>query len=212
MGLALAPLVLAVLWFLPVTGLTDPAHRLLAVFGFVITLWVTEPIPLAVTALIGPALCVVCGVASEREVFRSFGNPILFLFMGSFLLAEAMLHHGLNRRIAFSILGLKWVAKTPGRVLFSFGAVTGLLSMWISNTAAAAMMLPIGLAILTEMAGRKSVVDGKTLCVADLRYGTGLMLATAFAASIGGMATPVGTPPNLIGIGFIGRVTTSMCL
>lgn len=178
---------------------------MLAVFGLVITLWITEAIPLAVTALLGPALCVVCGVNSEREVFKSFGHPILFLFLGSFLLAEGMLHHGLNRRIAFFILGLNWVAKSPARILAAFGVITGFLSMWISNTTAAAMMFPIAVAILTEMARRQSELSGREVKHTELKFGTGLMLAAAFAASIGGLATPVGTPPNLIGIGFIER-------
>jgi len=204
-GFFLAPLVFLALWFLPVSGLSEAAHRLLAIFGLVITLWVTEAIPLAVTALLGPALCVVCGVNTEREVFKSFGSPILFLFMGSFLLAEAMLHHGLNRRIAFLILGIKWVAKSPGRILAAFGIITGGLSMWISNTTSVAMMFPIAVAILTEMARRQSELGGREVKFTELKFSTGLMLAAAFAASIGGMATPVGTPPNLIGIGLIER-------
>lgn len=206
LGLPLAPIVFLVLWFVPWTGLNEPAHRLLAVFGFVIVLWMTEAIPLAVTALLGPCLAVVFGVMSEHEIFRSFGNPILFLFLGSFLVAEGMLRHGLNRRIAFSLLGLQWVARSQGRILAAFAAVTSLLSMWISNTAATAMMFPIGLAILSEMASRRSETEGRNVRPSDLKFGTALMLATAFAASIGGMATPVGTPPNLIGIGFAERM------
>jgi sodium-dependent dicarboxylate transporter 2/3/5 len=206
-GYVLAPLVFAALWLLPISGLNAEAHRLLAVFGLVITLWITEAIPLAVTALLGPALCVVCGVYSEREAFASFGNPILFLFLGSFVLAEAMLHHGLNRRIAFQILGMEWVAKSPARILAAFGLITGLLSMWISNTTATAMMFPIALAILSEMARRRSALIGREVKFTELGFGTGLMLTSAFASSIGGMATPVGTPPNLIGIGFIERST-----
>ena len=205
LGYVLAPLVFLLLWILPIPGLNETAHRLLAVFGLVITLWVTEAIPLAVTALLGPALCVVCGVSTERDIFKSFGNPILFLFLGSFLLAEGMLRHGLNRRIAFLILGIDWVAKSPARILAAFGVITGFLSMWISNTTAAAMMFPIAVAILSEMARRQSELTGREVKFTELKFGTGLMLTAAFAASIGGMATPVGTPPNLIGISFIER-------
>jgi len=206
-GYVLAPCIFLLLWVWPVPGLATAGHRLLAIFGLVITLWITEAIPLAVTALLGPGLCVICGVASEREVFASFGNPILFLFLGSFVLAEGMLHHGLNRRIAFQILGQEWVAKSPGRILLAFGVITGVLSMWISNTTATAMMFPIGVAVLTEMARRRSDLLGKEIKFTELRFGVGLMLTAAFASSIGGMATPVGTPPNLIGIGFIERST-----
>jgi sodium-dependent dicarboxylate transporter 2/3/5 len=202
-GLALAPAVFLILWFVPLAGLSVPAHRLLAVFGLVVTLWLTEAIPLAVTALLGPTLCVICGVGTDKEMFRAFGHPIIFLFLGSFLLAEAMLHHGLNRRIAFHILGLPWVGGRPTRVLWAFVGIAGFLSMWISNTTAAAMMLPIGVAILTEMARRQSDREGREVRLTELKYGTGLMLAAAFAASIGGMATPVGTPPNLIALGFL---------
>lgn len=202
-GLVAAPLVFLGVWLLPISGLTVEAHRLLAVFGLVITLWLTEAIPLAVTALLGPALCVVCGVGTNKEMFRSFGHPIIFLFLGSFLLAEGVLHHGLNRRIAFGILSLPWVGRRPSRILWAFAGIVGLLSMWISNTTAAAMMLPIGMAILGEMARRQSEREGREVRLTDLKFGTGLMLATAFAASIGGMATPVGTPPNLIAMGFL---------
>ena len=193
-GLPLAPIVFLVLWWVPLAGLPVNAHRLLAVFGLVVTLWLTEAIPLAVTALLGPTLCVVCGIATDKEMFKSFGHPIIFLFLGSFLLAEAMLHHGLNRRIAFQILGLRWVGERPTRVLWAFAGISGFLSMWISNTTAAAMMLPIGVAILSEMARRQSDREGREVRFTDLKYGTGLMLAAAFGASIGGMATPVGTP------------------
>ncbi len=203
LGLLLAPAVFLALWLWPAGAMSSEAHRLLAVFGLVIWLWLTEAIPLALTALLGPALCVVFGVCTEREAFRGFGNPILFLFMGSFMLAEAMMHHGLNRRVALGILRLPWVGSSPARIVGAFALIVGGLSMWISNTSAAAMMFPVALAILSEMARRRSAQLGRPVAVGELRYGTGLMLATAFAASIGGMATPVGTPPNLIGLGLI---------
>jgi sodium-dependent dicarboxylate transporter 2/3/5 len=202
-GLLISPLVALALWLLPLHGLSPEAHRLLAVFGLVVTLWLSEAIPLAATALLGPTLCVVLGISSDKEMFKGFGSPIIFLFMGSFLLAEAMLHHGLNRRIAFQILGLRWVGGSPTRMMWAFAGIAGLVSMWVSNTTAAAMMLPIGVAILSEMARRKSEREGRPIRFTELKYGTGLMLAAAFAASIGGMATPVGTPPNLIALGFI---------
>ncbi len=204
-GLPLAPVVLVILWLVPFPDLGEPAHRLLAIFGLVVVLWITEAIPLAVTALLGPALCVVAGVAPERELFKGFGNPIIFLFLGSFLLAEAMFQHGLNRRIAFGILGWPWLGRSPARLLAAFAGITGFLSMWISNTTATAMMYPIGLSILREVARRQSEREGRTVAFRDLRFGTGLMLVAAFASSIGGMATPVGTPPNLIGLGQLER-------
>jgi sodium-dependent dicarboxylate transporter 2/3/5 len=202
-GFLFAPLVFVALWFMPASNLSGPAHHLLAVLGGVVTLWLTEALPMPVTALLGPALCVVVGVAPAREVFRGFGDPILFLYLGGFLLAEAMLHHGLNRRIAFRILGIRAVGENPARLLLAFGVITGFISMWVSNTATTAMMLPIGLAILREMARMQSKVSGREIQFTQLRYGTGLMLIASFASSVGGLATPIGTPPNLVGLGLI---------
>jgi sodium-dependent dicarboxylate transporter 2/3/5 len=202
-GLLLAPVVLALLWFAPIGGLEPPAHRLLAILGAIVTLWVSEAIPLPVTALLGPALCVLAGIGPARDVFKSFADPILFLFIGSFMLAEAMFHHGLNRRIAFQILGLKSVGESPARLLLAFGCITGFMSMWISNTTTTAMMYPIGLAILGEMARRKSAQSGREVRVTGLKFAGGLMLMTAMASAAGGLATPVGAAPNLIAIGMI---------
>lgn len=202
-GFIAAPIVFAILWFVPLAGLSVEAHRLLAILGLVVTLWISEAIPLAATALLGPALCVVVGIGGAKEVLRGFADPIIFVFMGSFFLAEAMLHHGLNRRVAFQILSLRGVGESPARLMLAFGGITGFLSMWISNTATTAMMFPIGVAILTEMARLQSNRTGQPVHFTQLKYGTGLMLMAAFASSIGGLATPVGTPPNLIGIGLI---------
>jgi sodium-dependent dicarboxylate transporter 2/3/5 len=202
-GLVCAPILCVAIWWLPIAGLTGAAHHLLAVLGLVVVLWITEAIPLPVTALLGPTLCVVAGVSGVKDVFKSFADPIIFLFLGSFLLAEAMLNHGLNRRIAFYILGLRGVGESPARLLVAFGSITGFISMWVSNTATTAMMFPIGLAILREMARRHSERTGQEIDFRELKYGTGLMLMASFASSVGGLATPVGTPPNLIGIGLI---------
>lgn len=196
-GLIMAPLVATTLWLVPIGGLSISAHRLLAVLGAVIVLWISEGLPLPVTALLGPAACVLVGVAPAKEVFRGFGDPILFLFLGGFLLAEAMIHHGLNRRIAFHVLSLPFVGSSPAKLLIGFGAVTAFLSMWISNTATTAMMAPIALAIISELKRGEEHAD-------DLRgFAVAIMLTASFASSIGGIATPVGTPPNLIGIGII---------
>ena len=211
-GMILAPLLFLVVWFLPIPGLEDPAHRLLAVIAAVVTLWMTEAVPLPVTALLGPALCVCtgayipeAGMPAVKQVFRGFADPVIFLFIGSFLLAEAMLHHGLNRRIAFQILGLPGVGQSPFRLLAAFGVITAAISMWVSNTATTAMMFPIGMAILHEMARRQGERTGQAPQLRAMPFATGLLLLTAFAASVGGLATPVGTPPNLIGIGLIER-------
>ncbi len=200
-GLAAAPISFVALLAWPFPGLSDEAHRLAAVMGAVIVLWVTEAIPMPVTALLGVSASVVLGVAPAREAFAPFADPLMFLFVGSFIIARAIFIHGLDRRFAFGVLSLGWVGARPGRILFAFGAVTVFISAWISNTATTAMMFAIGMSILGFLFGRKA--DGSPGAPLDPRYATGLMLMTSFAASIGGLATPIGTPPNIIGLGFI---------
>ena len=195
-GAVLAPAVFLLFLILPLEGLSPPAHRLAAVLVAVVVLWVTEALPLPVTALLGASACVLLEVAPARDVFAPFADPLMFLFIGAFILARAIFIHGLDRRVAYAVLSLPWVAAGPSRILLAFGAVTALISGWISNTATTAMMFGIGLSILAAMRGSQS---GSI----DPRYPTALMLMTSFAASIGGLATPVGTPPNVIGIGFI---------
>jgi sodium-dependent dicarboxylate transporter 2/3/5 len=163
----------------------------------VVVLWVTEALPLPVTALLGASACVILGVAPAKEVFAPFADPLMFLFIGAFILARAIFLHGLDRRVAYAVLSLPWVGARPSRILLAFGAVTALISGWISNTAATAMMFGIGLSILAALR-----TPGAAATI-DPRYATALMLMTSFAASIGGLTTPVGTPPNVIGLGFI---------
>ena len=199
LGLWLAPAVFVALWFWPMAGLRPEAHRLAAVMGAVVVLWVTEALALPVTALIGAAACVLLRVAPAKDVFAPFADPLMFLFIGSFILARAIFLHRLDRRVALAVLSLPWVGQSPTRILFAFGAVTACLSAWMSNTATTAMMFAIGMAILAfvfreQKSGQPAV---------HRRYATGLMLMTSFAASIGGLATPVGTPPNMIGLGYI---------
>ena len=196
-GAALAPAVFLLLLFLPLTGLSPEAHRLAAVLAAVVVLWVTEALPLPVTALLGAAACVLLQVAPAKTVFAPFADPLMFLFIGAFIISRAIFLHGLDRRVAYAVLSLPWVGARPSRILLAFGAVTALISGWISNTATTAMMFGIGLSILAALQASKA---GATV---DPRYATGLMLMTSFAASIGGLATPVGTPPNVIGLGFI---------
>ena len=199
-GLFLGPLVLLVLLLAPLP-LVPAAHSLAAILAMMVVLWVTEALPLAVTALIGPVLTVVLGVVPVRTAFAPFADPIIFLFIGSFMLAEAMFVHGLDRRIAFGALSSRFVGGSPIRILIAFGGVSAGISMWISNTATTAMMFPIGLSIVAHLTqGRES--DRGTRA-----FATAMMLICAFGASIGGIGTPIGTPPNLIGIGMLSRIT-----
>ena len=196
-GAVLAPAVFLLLLALPIPGLPPPAQRLAAVLSAVVILWVTEALPLPVTALLGAAFCVVLGVAPAREVFAPFADPLMFLFIGAFIISRAIFLHRLDRRVAYAVLSLPWVGARPGRILLAFGAVTALISGWISNTATTAMMFGIGLSILAALRAPE------VKATIDPRYATALMLMTSFAASIGGLATPIGTPPNVIGLGFI---------
>ncbi len=202
-GMWLGPLMLCILWAAPLP-LTPPAHRMAAILGMVVVLWVTEALPMAVTAILGPVLAVVFQVADARTALASFADPIIFLFIGSFILAEAMFVHGVDRRIAYTALSWKFVGRSAGRILLVYGGVATALSMWISNTATTAMMFPIGLALvshLMRLAPAEERARGQVR-----RFALGLMLMTSFGASVGGMGTPVGTPPNLIGIGMLERM------
>lgn len=196
-GLVIGPIVFVMLLLWPAPALSPAAHRLGAILALMVVLWITEALPLAVTAITGPVLAVLLSVAPVRAVFAPFADPIIFLFIGSFILAEAMFVHGLDRRIAFTALSLKAVGRSPGRILIAYGTVTAAISMWISNTATTAMMFPLGLAVVGHLA------SGRERDPAIRRYAMAMMLVTAFAASIGGLGTPVGTPPNLIGIALL---------
>lgn len=199
LGMVLAPAAFAGVLLSEMPSLRPEAHRLAAVMAAVVVLWLTEAVAMPVAALVGASLCVVLRVAPSKEVFAPFADPIMFLFIGSFILARAIFLHRLDRRLAFWVLSLEWVGGSPTRILFAFGAVTASLSAWISNTATTAMMFAIGMSILGYLLDRDAA-SGEPV---SRRYATGLMLMTSFAASIGGLATPVGTPPNLIGLGKI---------
>ena len=202
-GLFLGPIVALIIFLIPMPGLGPKAHTLAAIIGWIVTWWVTEPIPIPMSALIGAVLCVLFDVADARKAFAPFADPTIYLFLGSFILAEAMAAHGLDKRFAYGIMSLKWVGNSSARILFVYGAITAFISMWISNTATTAMMFPIGLGIVYTMADILAEKTGKPVDATRLRFGTGMMLMAAYASSVGGIGTPVGTPPNLIGIAMI---------
>ncbi|MBI4196352.1 MAG: DASS family sodium-coupled anion symporter [Deltaproteobacteria bacterium] len=193
-GFFLGPLLFLTLLLIPIPALAPAAHQLLAVQGWVVIFWVTEAIPLPATALLGALLAVFLGVAPPKEVLAPFADPIVFLFLGSFILAEAIMIHGLHKRFALAILSKRFAGRGPSRVLLACGLITAVISMWISNSATTAMMLPVALGVLDAMSEVKS--PGR-------RFASGIMLMIAYGASVGGIGTPVGSPPNLIGIGFI---------
>lgn len=201
-GAIMGPLCALLLWIIPINGISEPAHHLLAIMSWVAIWWVTEPVPIPVTSLLGPTLCVLTGVASIKDTFAEFANPMLFLFLGGFLLAKGMMVNGLDKRMAYGILSMKWVGDSPRRIFLAIGLACMLCSGWISNTATAAMMFPISLGLLEAIRQMMSN-NGKTIDLSNYKYATGLMLMTAYACSIGGVMTPIGTPPNIIMLGFI---------
>ena len=202
-GLFLGPLAALAVYLMEMPSLSQKAHILAAILSWTIVWWICEPIPLAMSALFSSALCVIFGVADPKTIFAPYADPIIYLFLGSFMLAKAMELHGLDKRFAYAIMSIRSVGNSTGRILFAFGFICALLSMWISNTASTAMMFPIALGIVSAMADISFKKRGKPVDPLTLRFGTGMMLMAAYAASAGGIATPVGTPPNLIGIAMI---------
>jgi sodium-dependent dicarboxylate transporter 2/3/5 len=162
--------------------------RMAAVAALMAVWWVTEAIPIPATALVPLVLFPLLGVLRMPDAAAPYANEIIFLFMGGFFIAAAMERWGLHRRLALGIVAA--VGTSPRRLVLGFMIATAFISMWISNTAAAAMMFPIGLAI-----GEMFRPQDK---VGPYEFGIALMLGTAYAANIGGSATLIGTPPNAI--------------
>ena len=181
-GLWLGPAAALVIYAL-CGALTSEQRTLSALMTFCAIFWITEPIPMAATALVAAAGCVLLGVASGEQAFGAFGNPLLFLFVGSFFLAEAMQTHGLGQRLARAVTRL---ARGRLSLMIALSGSAGAMSMWMSNVAATAITLPVAVAVAGTLGDRK--------------LGTALVLAVAYGASVGGICTPVGTPPNLIGL------------
>ncbi len=174
--------------------LAFPHPAVLAIFITTIGLWLTEAVPLPVTGLLVPVLAALYGLLPATSAFESFGSDILFLFLGCFLMGRSMEKHGFDKRLAYFLLG----TCMPGSSFFALNliiAVTSFsLSMWISNTSATAILSAVTLGILTSLDDH--IHDSET----RHRVAVRLLLTCAFAASIGGLATPVGSPPNLIAL------------
>ncbi len=161
----------------------------LAVAALMAIWWVTETIPLAVTALVPVVLFPALGIIDGKAVSEVYMNHIIFVYVGGFMMALAMEKWNLHRRIALKLLLL--IGVSPGRILIGFMATSAFLSMWISNTATTMMMIPIVLSVVMSL---EDTLSAKTIS----RYATGLFLAIAYSASIGGMSTLVGSPTNLV--------------
>ena len=205
-GLFLAPAVFLIFLLLPL-DMDGNQQKLAAALLFVIVLWITEAVPIPIGGLLGIALIVLIGVAPVDDVIAPFGSSTIFVFIGAFILAQAMLRHGVARRFAFRMLAMPGVGKSTVRTVITFGLITCLLSAFVSNTATVAMLLPTALAILGTIANLMDDQSDGDLDPTKLRVGVALMLMLAYGASVGGLLTPVGSPPNLIGRGLIEEAT-----
>ena len=196
-GLIAGPvLFFLILFFYHPKGLSVAANAVLASTVWVAIWWITEAIPIAVAALLPIILFPLTGALSIKTTTAAFGHKFIFLFLGGFLIAAAIEKWNLHKRIALNII--KIIGTDTNNIIMGFMVATAFLSMWISNTATAVMMLPIGVAVTLQF-----MDDPKTPQREDLLFGKAMMLAIAYSASIGGVATLIGTPPNLILAGVV---------
>ncbi|MGH8933877.1 MAG: SLC13 family permease [Egibacteraceae bacterium] len=198
-GLFLGPAVFLLLLALPL-ALERSQQVLAAVLALVIVWWITEAIPIPVTGILGVCLAAALGVVEDPDnVFASFSDSTIFLFIGSFIIAEAMLVHGLDRRLAFTVLSMPFVGESTSRILLAFGLIGALTSPFMSNTGAAAMMLPIALGVMGSVGRLIADQAEEDHDPKRLRFGSALMLVITYSITVGGLLLPIGSPPNLIG-------------
>jgi len=192
-------LLLVILWCPAPPGLPIAAWRLVAVTAAMALLWFTQAIPIAATSLIPLGLYPLLGILSSDKTSKAYIDSNVWLAVGGFIIALGIQKWGLHRRLSLHLMS--WIGGSPRRIVLGFMLVTGFISMWISNTATTLMMLPIALALLktleelpTEPGSTRTLADDRTLPLA-------LMLGIAYAASIGGVTTPIGTPTNVAFLG-----------
>ncbi len=199
-----AALFVGMLFLQPPAGMPSPAYRLAAVTVLMAALWLTEIIPIAVTALIPLAAYPLLGIATSDAIGKTYLDKNIFLFLGGFIIALGIEKWGLHRRMALHIV--QQIGFSPRRIVFGFMASTGFLSMWISNTASTMLMLPIGLALLAALS---DVFDENNSAHATNRVeqrvldqlAVAMLLGIAYSASLGGLSTTVGTPTNVTMLG-----------
>ncbi|MEQ9424160.1 MAG: DASS family sodium-coupled anion symporter [Cyclobacteriaceae bacterium] len=188
-SLLLGPLSFAIILLIdPPAGMSTQAKVVLASTAWVAIWWISEAIPIAATSLLPIVLFPLTGGLDLNSTTEAFGHRLIFLYIGGFIIAIAIEKWNLHRRIALNIISI--IGVDLGRMVLGFMVATAFLSMWISNTATTVMMLPIGMAIVVQLGGTHES-EGNT-------FGKVLMLAIAYSASIGGIATLIGTPPNLV--------------
>ena len=196
-GLLSGPLAfLLILTFFHPEGLNPEANAVLACTAWIAIWWITEAIPIAVTSLLPIILFPLTGALDLASTTASFGHKYIFLYIGGFMLAIAIERWNLHRRIALSIIN--FIGTDTTKIILGFMVATAFLSMWISNTATSVMMLPIGMAVISQLKDNPRTEQDENLI-----FGKALMLGIAYSASIGGVSTLIGTPPNLVFAGVI---------
>lgn len=196
----LGPSVFLVLQALtPPTGMSESAFAMLGITLWMAIWWVSEAIPIGVTALLPIVLFPLTGSMELSTTTASFGHKYIFLYMGGFMLAIAIEKWNLHRRIALNVI--KMIGTNISKIILGFMVATAFLSMWISNTATAVMMLPIAMSIVAQLKDNPATREDENLI-----FGKVLMLGIAYSASIGGIATLIGTPPNLVFAGYMEEV------
>lgn len=191
--LVLGPVLFLILVSIP-TGLTLPQQHLAAVMALVVCWWLGGSVPLPVTGLLGVSLATILGISNFEGALRGFANPVIFLFMGGFFLARAMHVHELDLWIARKALSFKFVGGHPVRILIAISLLAAFLSSFLSNTATTAMFVPIALSLFTHL----NVDEDHPSFI--------LLLMVAYAATIGGITTPLGSPPNVIALSFLDKL------
>jgi solute carrier family 13 (sodium-dependent dicarboxylate transporter), member 2/3/5 len=182
-------------------------HRLAAVMLFTIIWWLTEPIPIPATGLLAVGLAVIVGAIPRpdgqsnsqalKDTLTPFADPAVFFLMGGMFIGQAMMRHGLDRRFALSILCSRWAGRSPATVLCGVGLAVCSVSMWVSNTAATAMVYPVTMGLIGVMA-----IGSGSAAFARSPYASALLLMTAYASSVGGIVTPIGTTTNVVAMGY----------
>ena len=191
-GLLAGPFVFFLInFFFQINGLDTLSKSVIASTAWIAIWWVFEAVPIAITALLPVILFPLTGSLSLDETSSAYGHRYIFLYLGGFILALAIEKWKLHKRIALNIIS--FLGTDVKRIILGFMISTAFLSMWISNTATAVMMLPIAIAIIKQISNLKSSKEDESVI-----FGKALMISIAFSASIGGVSTLIGTPPNLI--------------
>jgi len=205
-GLVLGLALFGLLLMIPTpSGMTPEAQRVAAVAALMATWWISEAIAIALTSLLPLALFPALGIMGSDRVAPYYTDQIIFLFFGGFVVALTIQKWNLHKRIALHTISV--IGTDPARLMLGFMIATAFLSMWMSNTACAMMMFPIGMAVVLQLAAQPAPggAGGQVVQVVDEQitrnFGSLLMLAIAYASSIGGIGTLIGTPPNLIFVG-----------